>query len=74
MQLVSGLFHMIFGGGKSKAAPAQPLPQATRDDAAAVANRQDEINRRRGSVSDMIVNGSAGAEAAMAPGKLVLGN
>jgi hypothetical protein len=41
----------------------QAAPPPTRDDAADLAARQDELRRRRGSAAD-IVTGPAGAEAA----------
>lgn len=66
---------LLFGGKKrSPGVPQRGAPLvARRDDAAELAARDDELRRRRGSAADMILNGSAGAEAALAPGKLVLG-
>lgn len=55
--------------GKAPAA----LPTATRDDAAAQANANDELLRRKGGAAD-ILNGSGGAEAAGATGKTTLGS
>lgn len=56
-----------------KPAAASPLPQAQRDDVAALAEREDELRRRRGASAD-IITGSGGAEATGRPGKFVLGN
>jgi|GEM_PF-2487232 len=64
----------LLGGGGKKQVAAQPLPMPTRDDAAASLERGDAFRRRRGSAADQIVNGASGAEAAFAPGRLVLGN
>lgn len=83
MKLVKKAFKFVLGGGvvgsllrgkKKKQITAQPLPEARRDDAAELAAREDELRRRKGSAADMILSGSAGAEAAIAPGKLVLGS
>ena len=62
------------GGKKKKKAPVpvQPLPQVSRDDAAA-RMADDELLRRRGGAADMIT-GMTGAEAALSGGKLVLGS
>lgn len=67
----------IAGGGKKSTAAAASIAsplQARRDDAAAIANRDDAIRRRQGTAADQILNGVTGAEAAIAPGKLVLGS
>ncbi len=53
-----------------KALPA-PTPTPTRDDARILADRNDELRRRRGGAAD-ILNGSSGAEAG-ATGKTNLG-
>lgn len=58
---------------KKKALPA-PLPNATRDDAAVLAERNMELLRRRGAAADMLT-GTGGSEASMGSiGKLVVGN
>lgn len=68
-----GLAGLLLGGGK-KPKPVQPLPQATRDDAAAIASADDELRRRKGSAADMIT-GVRGAEPGIGSvGKLVVGN
>ncbi|WP_310532522.1 hypothetical protein [Novosphingobium sp.] len=60
----------IAGGGKG----AQPLPQATRDDAEAMAMRDNALLRRKGALADM-TNGSTGYElGAGSTGRLVVGN
>lgn len=64
----------IFGGGKKAPEAAGPLPVATRDDAAAEAERSDRLRRRRGAAADMIVNGSSGAEAAMSSPRMIVGS
>lgn len=74
--LAGGLFgskiiKAVLGGGKK--APVQPLPQASRDDAAAAIARDDELRRRKGAAAD-ILTGSGGAEATGTPGKFILGN
>lgn len=71
-----GIIPGLLGIGKKKKAPVQPamLPTATRDDARAMVDRDDALRRRKGSAADQILNGSTGAEAAIAPGRLVLGN
>lgn len=75
MQLLAGLGlfglagRALGGGGKK---PKQPLPQATRDDAAAIAT-EDELRKRKGGAAD-ILTGVTGAEAALSGGKLVLGS
>lgn len=51
---------------------AQPLPAATRDDAAAAANLNDELLRRKGGAAD-IITGVRGAEPASSGLKTVLG-
>lgn len=57
--------------GKKKA--ATPL-QATRDDAARMVERDQELARRRGAASD-IITGTTGAEAAGGSiGRLVVGS
>lgn len=73
MAILGKLVSAIFGGGGSKAQPA-PLPVATRDDAAAEAERTDRLRRRRGAAADMIVNGSSGAEAAMSSPRMIVGS
>lgn len=73
-KLIGGLAGLLLGGGsKQQAAPA-PLPQVTRDDAEIEAARADKLRRRRGAAADMIVNGSAGGEAAVSAPRLVIGN
>lgn len=81
MAILKKAFKFIIGGtigallGKKKQpVAAQPLPQATRDDAAAEQARQDAWRQRRGNAADMIVNGSAGAELTGRGGRLVMGN
>ena len=49
-----------------------PLPSASRDDAAAAIEQDDELARRRGAAAD-ISTGAQGAEAPSTGGKLVLG-
>jgi hypothetical protein len=70
--LGGGLLGSILGGGKKKALP-QPLPGATRDDAAALIASEDELRKRRGGLDD-ILTGTRGAEAALQSGRLVVGN
>lgn len=74
--LLGGVVGGLLGLGGKKKAEAQPqaLPTATRDDAAAEQARQDAWRQRRGNAADMIVNGSAGAEASGRGGRLVIGN
>ena len=75
--LGGGLFGSLLGGGSKPAAAAQgpaQVPVPTRDDARAELARSNALRRRRGAAADMIVNGSAGAEAALGSGKMVLGN
>lgn len=65
-----GLAGKILGGGKGP----QPLPQATRDDAAAQAAKDTALLRRKGALADM-TNGSTGYElGAGSTGRLVVGN
>lgn len=73
--LGGGLVGALLGGG-SKAQPAavQPLATPMRDDAELVAQRENLLRRRRGAAADMIVNGSAGAEASTGGPRLVVGN
>lgn len=74
--LGGGLVGALLGSGK-KAEPAaavQPLATPMRDDAELVARRENLMRRRRGAASDMIVNGSAGAEASTGGPRLVVGN
>ena len=59
-------------GAKKSSKPPAPLPTATRDDAQAAQLANDELARRKGGAAD-ILNGSTGAEAALAGGKLTLG-
>jgi hypothetical protein len=68
--LGGGIFKSIIGGKKKK--PVQPLPQVSRDDAAAQI-ADDELLRRRGGAADMLT-GTTGAEAALSGGKLVVGS
>lgn len=68
--LLGSAAKAVIGGKKKK--PVQPLPQVSRDDAAA-SIRDDELLRRRGGAADMIT-GVTGAEAALSGGKLVLGS
>lgn len=71
--LLGGPLIKAIAGGKKKS-PIQPVPGATRDDAAAIAQAtEDAIRRRKGSAAD-ILTGSTGAEAALSGGKLVLGS
>lgn len=86
MAFLGKIAKFVLGGGllgvgiraltKKKSAAQQPsmLPTATRDDARSMIDREDALRRRKGSAADMILNGSTGAEAALAPGRLVLGN
>jgi hypothetical protein len=70
--LIGGpLVKAVFGGKKKK--PVQPLPQATRDDAQALADQEDELRRRKGGAAD-ILTGTMGAEAALSGGRLVIGS
>ena len=58
---------------KKKPAVVQPGP-ATRDDAKAAADSQDELRRRKGAAADMLT-GTQGAEAAASSvGRLVASN
>lgn len=57
---------------KKPAAPIQPLPAATRDDAAAQATLNDELLRRKGGAAD-ILTGVRGAEAPSSGAKTLLG-
>ena len=66
------LLRAVGIGGKKKK-PIQPLPQATRDDAQAMADQEDELRGRKGGAAD-ILTGVTGAEAALSGGKLVLGS
>lgn len=62
------------GGGKKKTQNASPLQQTARDDARALADRERELARRRGSAND-IITGTTGAEAAAGSiGRLVVGS
>lgn len=88
MAFLGKIAKFVLGGGllgvgiraltkKKPTAQVQPpamLPTATRDDARGMIDREDGLRRRKGSAADMILNGSTGAEAAIAPGRLVLGN
>ncbi len=68
-----GLLGGVLGLGGSKAAtPVQQLPSATRDDAKAKANLNDELLRRKGGAAD-ILTGAKGAEAPSAGLKATLG-
>lgn len=71
--LIGGVVGGLLGKKKQPVA-AQPLPTATRDDAAAEQARQDAWRQRRGNAADMIVNGTAGAELTGRGGRLVMGN
>ena len=72
--LLGGVVGGLLGLKGKKPVAAQPLPTATRDDAAAEQARQDAWRQRRGNAADMIVNGSAGAELTGRGGRLVMGN
>lgn len=58
-------------GGKPKKGPVAPGP-AAQDDAAEMAEREDELRRRRGAAADMIT-GTGGAEGG-GGAKFVAGN
>lgn len=84
MKAIGGITKFVLGGGllgmgaralfkNKKKSAVQPLPTATRDDGAALAQEEDEFRRRKGSAAD-ILTGSTGAEAALSGGKLVLGS
>ena len=68
--LLGGVVKSVIGGKKKK--PVQPLPQVSRDDAAAQI-ADDELLRRRGGAADMLT-GMTGTEAALSGGKLVVGS
>ncbi len=84
MSVLGKIAKFVLGGGlvgallnpSRKAADPTPQPLATpmRDDAELVAQRQNLLRRRRGAAADMIVNGSAGAEAGTGGPRLVVGN
>lgn len=74
MKLITGLVGLVFGGGGKQQQAMAPLPQATRDDAAAMIEREDRLRKRKGSASDMLVNGYSGAEPTSAVGRLVVGS
>lgn len=81
MKLIGGLGGLVLGGigkllgvGAGKQQQVAALPAPTRDDAAAMVEREDRLRRRKGSASDMIVNGSSGAEPTSPVGRLVVGN
>ena len=71
--LISPVLGVLGLLNKPQPAPV-PLPQATRDDAFAATQSQDELRRRKGGASD-ILTGTTGAEAAAgSTGRLVVGN
>lgn len=59
--------------GKKKKKPPTPLPQATRDDADAIAARDDALRLRRGSAADLLLGGGA-EPGGSALGRFVLGS
>jgi hypothetical protein len=70
---IGGLLGGFWAWTKAPKAP-QPLPTATRDDAAAQVKNDDAIRRRQGAAAD-IVTGKTGAEAARGTvGRLVVGS
>ena len=82
--VVKGLGKFVLGGGLlglginalagKKKKPPVALPQATRDDAEAMAARDDALRLRRGSAADLLT-GAAGAEpGGSALGRFVLGS
>lgn len=81
--VVKGLGKFVLGGGvlglglnaltKKKKGPAKPLPQATRDDAEALALRDDGLRLRRGSAADQLLGGGAEPGAGTL-GRFVLGS
>lgn len=72
--LLIGAGKKLFGGGKQQQQQVLPPAEATRDDAAAMIEREGKLRRRKGSASDMLVNGSSGAEPTGAVGRLVVGS
>lgn len=50
-----------------------PLPVATRDTAAQLIAREDELRRRKGGAAD-VLTGPGGAEASLTGGKITLGS
>lgn len=79
MQVLSALASPLLAvgeaifGGKSRA-PIKPLPPVTRNDAAKIANDQQDLARRKGAAAD-ILTGTTGAEAAAGTtGRLVAGS
>lgn len=63
--------NALFGGKKKK--PPVALPQATRDDAEALAARDDALRLRRGSAADQLLGGGAEPGAGTL-GRFVLGS
>jgi len=66
VKAVKGLGKFVLGGGVLGAAfggkvkkPPRPIPQATRDDAAEMAARDDALRLRRGSAADLLLSGGA---------------
>lgn len=60
--------------GKAKPATSSAPAPIMRDDAAAIAAREDELRKRRGAAAD-ILTGSGGAEAgAGSTGRAIVGN
>jgi hypothetical protein len=62
------ILPLLFG---PKHAPA-PLPQVTRDDAAAQQNANDEVARRKGGISDILTGDTGVLPPGIGP-KLLLG-
>ena len=81
--VVKGLGKFVLGGGVlglgasalagKKKKPPTPLPQATRDEAEALAMRDDKLRLRRGSAADQLLGGGA-EPGAGALGRFVLGS
>lgn len=69
VKIVKGVVKLIAGSGKL----GKPIPQPTRDDAAAELMADDELRRRQGGAAD-IITGMRGAEAVPTAGRLVRGN
>ena len=80
---VKSLGKFVLGGGVlglglnaltgKKKKPPTPLPQATRDDAEAIAARDDALRLRRGSAADLLLGGGA-EPGGSALGRFVLGS